>query len=181
MQKNRAVASATAFLGCRFDLIVDIVGLDPKGDWNLWEDSEGNQLRIAKNKAVHVFPAKSEAQKTMDVFRKASPLVISKHSYWVMAIFGQQKDMLCFLGLDGMLRCCYFEDNSWKYNMSPVLLGFRMLRCVISGYIETDTRRIKTVSLSYPKDFNIEEVWASGYPATDTKFLELIECRLNQK
>jgi hypothetical protein len=181
MQKKRAIASAQAFLGCRFDLLVDIVGLDPKGDWNLWEDSEGNQLRIAKNKAVHVLPAKHEPTSTMDVFRKAHPALIAKHSYWALSLFGDRQSMLCFLGDDGTLRCCYFENNTWQYNMSPVLLGYKALRYVISGYIETDSRRLRTLSLPYPKDFHIEEAWASGYPTTDRKLQERIVCHLTSR
>lgn len=181
MQKKRAIASAQAFLGAHFDLIVEIVGLDPKRDWNIWEDSEGNQLRIAKNKAVHVLPAKNEPISTLDVFRKSPPSLIAKHSYWSLSLFGDNKTMLCFLGNDGTVRCCYFENNIWKYNMSPVLLGYKALRYVVSGYIETDARKLRLLNLSYPKGFNIEEAWASGYPTTDNKLQERIECHLTSQ
>lgn len=180
MQKARAIASARAFLGCRFDLIVDIVGLDPKEEWMLWEDAEGNRLRISKNKAVNVYPAKTPAVVTKDVFRKAPPALIAKHSYWVMSVFGNH-DMLCFLGDDGTLRCCYFENQRWQYNMSPTLLGYQALRCVMSGYIETESRRLHSFSLGFPRDFQIEEAWASGYPTTDRKLQERICHLINQE
>lgn len=182
MQKNRAIASARAFLNSsRFELIVDILGLQPKGDWTQWEDSEGNRLKISKNKAVHIYPSSGEAETTKDVYRKARPSTIAEHSYWVLAAFGQKETILTFLGNDGVLRCSYFENNIWKYNISPVLLGFQALDFIASGYIDTDPRKIRSLRITYPKGFEIEEVWATGYPTNDTTLQERIQCHLTNQ
>lgn len=180
MQTKRAIASARAFLGVPFDLLVDIANIETKGDWHFWEDAEGNRLRIAKNKSVQVYPAKQEAAHTKDVFRKALPSRIAQQSYWVLAIFGKST-LLNFLGHDGMLRCCYFEDHVWKGNISPVLLGYQALRYVFSGYMDLEPRQINSLKITYPKGFKIEEAWASGYPSTNSKYQEQILCHLKNQ
>jgi hypothetical protein len=142
-------------------------------------DADGNRLRIAKNKSVLVYPAKKEPSVTKDIFRKAPPALIAKNSYWILALFGKNHSLLSFLGNDGNLRSCYFEDEVWQYNMSSTLLGYRALRYVSSGYIETYCRRIITsLKVKYPKGFEIEEAWASGYPSSNDKFQERIQCHL---
>ena len=182
MQKKRAIASARAFLGIPFDLLAEIAALDPIEDWHLWTDPEGNRLRIAKNKSVQVYPARHESRTTKDVFRKAEPALIAKHSYWVLALFGKDETLLNFLGNDGLLRTCYFEERIWQYNMSSVLLGFKALRYVGSGYIETRSRQITSpLKIKYPKGFEIEEAWASGYPTTDSNLQERIRCHLKNQ
>lgn len=178
MQKKRAIASAQAALNFPFGILVDIVGLDPVDGWNLWRDSEGNLLRIAKNKAVQVFPAKEEPKITKDVFRKARPELIARYSYWALSLFGNNESLLCFLGNDGTLRVSYFKNNIWQYNISSILLGYQALRYVVSGYIETDSRKISSLKVSYPKGFRIEEAWASGYPTSSKDLQERIECHL---
>ncbi len=179
MQKKRAIASARAFLNSPFDLLVDIVGLNPKEDWHLWVDAEGNRLRIAKNKSVQVYPAREESTCTKDVFRKASPYLIAKNSYWVLALFGKNQTLLNFLGDDGTLRSCYFKDEIWQYNMSSTLLGYKALRYISSGYVEIYSRQIMTsLKVKYPKGFEIEEAWASGYPSSNAKLQERIQCHL---
>ena len=168
MQKTRAIASARAFLGYSgFDLLVDIVGLEPIDTWRTWRDFEGNTLVIHKTKSVRVHRSKIPSKKTIDIFRKSNPLNIAKHSYWVLCLFGNPKSILCFLGYDGKLRCCQFNGAEWIGNTSPILLGYDVLRCVISGYIETDARKISIPIITYPKDFDIEEAWESGYPSND--------------
>lgn len=178
MQKKRAIASAQAALSFPFGLVVDIAGLEPMVGWNSWTDSECNLLRIAKNNAVQVFPCSTEYPITKDVFRKARPELIAKHSYWVLSLFGKDNTLLCFLGNDGTLRVSYFESNTWQYNMSCTLLGFQALRYVASGYLESDSRKISSLKVSYPKEFEIEEAWASGYPTSHRKLQERIECHL---
>lgn len=179
MQKKRAIASARAFLNApRFGLIVDILNLNPKWDWTQWQDPEGNYLKISKNKAIHVYPSKQELESTKDVYRKARPETIARHSYWVLAMFGETQSVLSFLGNDGTLRCCYFENNIWKFNISPMLLGYKILDCIVFGYIETEPRKVKIPKISYPKNFNIEEAWATGYPVVDDNLQERIQCHL---
>jgi hypothetical protein len=179
MQKKRAIASARAFLNLpSFDLIVSILDLQPKGSWDQWEDAEGNYLKISKNKSIRVFLPKKDTLTTRDIYRKAHPRMIAKHSYWILALFGKNQSIISFLGNDGILRCCYFENNIWKYNISPLLLGFDILKCVISEYLELDSRKLQLVSVKHPKSFKIEEVWASGIPANDFSLQERIECHL---
>jgi hypothetical protein len=179
-KKKRAIASARAFLGMPFDVLAEIAVLNPKDDWHQWEDPEGNRLRIAKNKAVQVYPAK-QTTSTKDIFRKAQPALIAKHSYWALALFGHNKTLLNFLGNDGVLRCCYFEQNVWQYNMSAVLLGFKPLRYICSGYIENKARRITSLKIRYPRSFEIEEAWGSGYPTSDSKLQERMCHLINQE
>lgn len=179
MQKKRAIASARAFLNApRFDVVVEILKINPKGDWTQWQDFEGNTLKISKNKAVHVYPSKHDLEVTKDVYRKARPDSIAKNSYWVLAMFGKTQSILSFLGNDGTLRCCYFENNIWKCNIAPVLLGYQVLNYIASGYIEIESRKIAIPKIGYSRNFDIEEVWASGYPVTDTNLQEKIQCHL---
>ena len=181
MNKSRAIASARAAINCPFDILSDMLILEPKGDWHLWLDPEGNRLRIFKNRAVQVYPAAIQATKTKDIFRKARPELIKKHSYWVMPIYGKGKNILTFLGNDGKLRSCYFEGNIWKSNISPLLLGINTLRYIVNGYLETNPRLIKLTNISYPKDFEIEEAWASGIPIEDTNLKERVRCLLKNQ
>lgn len=188
MHRSRAIASARAFLGApRFELLVDITGIEPKGDWRLWVDAEGNRLRIAKNKSIQVYAQspKVESLVTKDVFRKARPELIANHSYWVLSLFGNcdghEQTVMAFLGDDGNLRCCVFVDKVWQRNIAPLLLGFQALSCVSSGYIENDSRIIKSLKVTYPKGFDIEEAWASGFPTTDTNLQERIQCHLTNQ
>ena len=144
-----------------------------------WEDIEGNRLKILKNKSVQVHPAKIEARSTKDLFRKAKPALIAKHSYWVLAFFGKEsKSVLSFLGNDGKLRVSYFENTLWVSNISPVLIGYSALQQVVSGYIDTDSRIISSIKIPYPKGFEIEEAWGCGYPTSDINLLERIQCHL---
>lgn len=179
MQKKRAITSASAFLNSNFNIIVDITGIEIKeNDWHLWQDMEGNSLRITKPGLVQVYPAKYPKQVTKDIFVKALPSIIADHSYWLLAIFAKNKSLLCFLGNDGLLRCSYFENKTWKMNISSLLLGYNVLSYTSSGYMENVTRRIRDIKVTYPKGLDIEEVWASGYPVTDKKLRERIQCHL---
>jgi hypothetical protein len=188
MHRTRAIASARAFLGTpQFEILADIVGLEPTGDWHVWEDAEGNRLRIAKNKSVQVYAQspKAESEVTKDVFRKARPELIAKHSYWVLSLFGNnqgcQQTVLAFLGNNGNLRCCVFIDKVWQMNISPVLLGFQTLSHISLGYIDNESRIIKSLNVTYPKGFGIEEAWASGFPTTDSNLQERIQCHLTNQ
>lgn len=182
MQKKRAIASARSFLNDpKFEFLVDIVDLEPRNGWTSWYDFEENYMKILKNKSIHVYPSKNKSNKTNDVFRKSNANIISKHSYWVMAMFCKSKSLLNFLGNDGRLRVCYFEDNIWKYNISPLLLGFRTLKVIVSGYIEEEARMINSIKIRYIKDLEIEEVWCSGYPSNNKKLQEKIGCHLTSQ
>jgi hypothetical protein len=181
MQKDRAIASARAFLNCPFDILVDMIGLEPKEDWYLWLDQEGNRLRIFKSRAVRVYPSPVPATKTKDVFRKARPGLIEHHSYWGMLLSGDNKNILILLGNDGKIRSSSFKDNIWIENINPLLLGFGILRYIASGYLESSVRTIKTLNITYPKDFEIEEAWAFGIPIEDNNLKERVRCLLKNQ
>lgn len=167
MKQARASASARAFLNCPFDLLVDMLSLEPKDDWHLWLDPEGNRLRLLKSRAVIAYPAATKVQRTKDIFRKAHPSLIVRHSYWGVLISGQTHQILLLLGNDGKLRCSYFKDGIWIENISPVLLGFDILRYIVSGYLEPKSRIIKSPNIKYVKNLGIEESWAFGLPIED--------------
>lgn len=174
MKVSSAIASARAGTKePRFDVITEILDIRPQGDWRVWSDAESNLLKISKNGAVQVHPA-VESKGTRDVFRKAKPKLIAKHSYWVLALFGPAQ-ILTFLGNDGILRSCIF-DGKWVQNQSPILLGFKTLRFIASGYIDPEPRKISNINVTYPKDFEIEEAWASSYPSSDLELQEKIQC-----
>jgi hypothetical protein len=179
MQKSRAIASARAFLSCpTFGVIVDILKLETKDDWHFWNDPEGNRLTISKKAHVNVYQAATNSTNTKDIFRKATPDIIAKNSYWCLEVIAGQNKILNLLGNEGILRSCYFEDNVWKYNLSPLLLGYDLLRYISSGYLENDYRLIKSVKITYPKGFNIEESCAFGYNSEDDK---RIKCRVKNQ
>jgi hypothetical protein len=183
MHRSRAIASARAFLGLpTFDIVADIVGMNPQGNWRLWKDSEGNCLRITKKKSVHSKLPLLPLEITKDVFRKARPELIAKHSYWLLSFFGNinghQHSIFAFLGYDGYLRCCLFRNNVWCNNFSPILLGFQALSYISSEYIDNESRLINSMKIMYPKGFLIEQVWASGLPIIDTTLQERIQCHL---
>ena len=167
MQRDRALASARAFLSCPFDLIANMLFMNPNGDWHLWCDSEGNRLRILKNRSVQVYPALTNPIKTKDLFRKSPPFIIERNSYWGMLISGENKDILIFLGNDGKIRASLFTHNMWVENISPLLLGFCILKYISSVYLESDVRIVNSLTISYPKDFIIEKAWAFGIPIED--------------
>jgi len=178
MLKSRAIASARVAVD-RFDVIASILDLEPKESWTLWEDSEGNRLRIAKNRSVHVYPAKIPKQVTKDVYRKAHPATIAKKSYWALALFDKnKKSIFAFVGHDGTLRASYFENKRWIINISPVLLGIQILRSVSSGYIDEEPRTFSNLKVKYPKDFDIETAWSTGFPSPNTTLQENIICHL---
>ena len=147
MKKDRAAASARAFLNCPFELVVDMLGLTQDGDWHFWKDSDGNRLTISKNKKALTYPSKSITTSTNDIFHKTKPEVIIKHSYWGILLSGKH-NIFIFLGNDGRLRCSYFEDNIWIKNISPLLLGFDIIKYIVSEYLETETRQINLSSIS---------------------------------
>ncbi|MCK9567862.1 hypothetical protein M0R72_02780 [Candidatus Pacearchaeota archaeon] len=174
MRQERLIASARAALNCPFDLLVDMLGLEPVEDWHVWRDFDGNRLRLLKNGVVKVYPATAISTKTTDVFRKANPALIERHSYWGMLLSGQN-NILILLGNDGKIRSSYFENNIWVRNISPLLLGFGILRYISSGYLETNLRTIKFLKVSYPNDFIIEEAWAFGLPIEQANIKERVD------
>ena len=175
------MVSARAFLNCPFDLLADMLDLQTKEDWHIWQDPEGNRLRIFKNRAVQIYPALTQAAKTKDVFRKARPELIEHHSYWGALLAGNTQNIIMLLGNDGKIRASYFKNNVWIENISPLLLGFGILRYIASGYLESGVSKIKLSNITCPKEFEIEEAWSFGIPIEDSNLKERIECLLKNQ
>ena len=174
LPSKKNIASARAFLELpHFDTIVSICGLESKNDWHIWNDIEGNTINITKCKKIKITLNKCPVNCTKDVFRVARPSNIAKHSYWMLSLFGKSsKTYLCFLGNDGKLRVCYFEENKWKNNIVPLELGFQVLDFIGTGYIDIEPRMLTSLNshtkLSFSEVFVIEEAWACGLPIEDT-------------
>lgn len=181
MHRDRLIASARALLDCPFDVIADMLYLEPVSDWYNWIDPEGNRLKILKNNRVKVNLPKIKTNKTRDIFRKARPELIKKYSYWGMLLIDKNKNILILLGNDGKLRSSYFENNIWIENISPLLLGFDIIKYVASGYLDSMVRSVKLVEITYPKDFGIEEAFAFGIPIENNKLKEKIACLLKTR
>jgi len=180
MRNNRAVASARAFLSdLLFEIVVCLTGIVSKKDWMYWEDTDGNSLRIAKNKSIKIIKNGLDKSCTHDIFRKAKPGLIAKNSYWALVSFGKEKSIFSFVGNDGMLRCCYFESQVWVGNQSPLLLGYNVLRYIASGYLENTPRKV--LNIRYQEDFGVEETWALGLPSTNKKLRDKIQCHLTNQ
>jgi hypothetical protein len=177
MKKDQLIASARAVLNCPFELLVSMLGLDPIGDWHTWQDTEGNQLRILKNGKVKIRPSPIFIQKTKDVFRKAKPSLIAKHSYWGMLLSGKD-NIIIFLGNDGKIRSSYFENNIWLKNISPLLLGFDILRYIVFEYLDSDFRMIDSIRMSY--NLKVEKAYAFGIPIEDIHLQERIKVMIGQ-
>ena len=182
MLKNRAIASAKAFLNNSFDTLVQITGIEPKDDWYNWEDNEGNKLRITKIKSVLIYPAKNISQTTKDLFRKAHPSLIVRNSQWIIYLpLSNRKDsILSFIGFDGLLRCSYFKDDKWEYNFSPVLLGYNNLLSILKNCYKNNSGLItKMYKTALSKYFEIERGWFSPLPMEEAnKDLRDIICHL---
>src|SRR5690606_13925175 len=136
--------------------------------------AESNILRITQNGWVKIYQGKNPTT-TRDVFRKANPNIIAKHSYWVLYLYSPEQIIIAFLGNDGLLRCSLFKDNKWVGNQCPIFLGFKILKIIASGYIDPEVKKIvKTNVMS--KNLQIEEAWSSGYPISDSKLQEKLHC-----
>jgi hypothetical protein len=180
MLKKYAIASARNFLDfSKFEHIVTMLNLSPIESWNRWEDIDGNILTICKNKNVIVTQSDKTNNKTLDIFRKAKPNLIAKHSYWVLCLIGNKEIILSFLGNDGVLRSCYYKDNKWVNNISSLLLGFDILKYIVNNYIESDIINIEDKKIKKLKLIDIEESWCGGLPLVDSELKEKI-CHLIQ-
>lgn len=179
MQTKRAIASARAFLNdSNFEIIVQLLKLKPKQDWYEWYDLEGNYLKITKTKHILIHQAKKKVEATIDIYCKAKPESIIKNSYWLCSIFGVEKTILLFIGNDGILRCCYFENNTWKCNMNPILLGYQILNIIANEYIDMEARRIAIPKINIIEKKDIEEIWLSGIPVSNNELKDKIQCHL---
>lgn len=182
MNRKQAIASARAYLSNpRFDSFADMTGIHPQGDWKHWKDSEGNLLRLTKTHTALVYAARTPIERTADLYRKAHPKLIAKHSYWVMALLGKDMSVLSFLGRDGLARVCVFKDEKWKENICPLLIGYIACQYICSGYLDSDVRKIECKRVVYPRELEIEESWVSGYPVNEKTLQEKIECLLTSQ
>lgn len=163
LTRNQAIASANVFIpSLNLDTIIRILNLKHENDWMKWFDDEGNLLRIKKNKTVQIFNIGNLSDTTTDIFIKAPPELISKHSYWLFQVVGKCKCISSFLGNDGRLRSCYFENGKWKNNIQPLLLGIDSLASISKNYLETEYQEIEGVDIKFINDFEVEKVFCSG-------------------
>src|SRR5690606_31750844 len=109
-----------------------------------WIDEEGNSLIINKKNKVIIKQSKIESKKTDDLFIKSKPCLIYKYSYWALGFDIDNKTIISFLGNDGVLRSCLFEEN-WKYNFRSILLGFDIIDYIAREYIEDDLKVCKSI------------------------------------
>ncbi|MFA5758998.1 MAG: hypothetical protein WC942_06555 [Clostridia bacterium] len=171
MLKGHAIKSAQVFLkDPLFKTIVNLTNLSPKESWTVWEDPEGNRLKIAKNKSVIISPSNTEPITTKDIFRKAEPECIYKHSCWGLFISGKKHKITHLIGNDGLLRCCYYYNDIWQCNFQSLLLGYHNLMLLSERYsnkTKQTTNTNKVFKIKYPKEFEIEEIWDSWISIND--------------
>jgi hypothetical protein len=179
ISKKAAIASVRALIPNKnFDKIVSMCSLEPVYDWHTWNDTEGNILKITKPGGILVFPATKLIDKTYDVFRKSHPSMIAKYSSWVLAMLGEDRSLICFLGYDGILRSSYFRDKKWVENVPPLLCGGNILQIIASGYIDTSVKEIKSPTCYYDKNEFCQSTWLSGFPIKEELLKRKVDCHL---
>lgn len=150
----KELASARAFLEDTeiFPKIVEYCGLIPDKDtWMLWYDETGNKLRIAKNKAIHVYSARKPAQATTDIFIKSNINQILNYSKWQYFLFAKNNIELIWTlsKFDNKLRLSLKINNEWKKNIMPIMIGYEPLKQVISHNEITKNFRVEGCDI-YP-------------------------------
>lgn len=162
LTRQKAIASARAFVDYRVEIIINILNLNYIEDWTRWVDAEGNSLKLKKNGNIKITKSNHPVQKTNDIFFKARPGLIARHSYWAFVINGDGNRIVNFLGNDGVLRSCYYEGGNWVRNFSPLLLGIDNLWVVENNYLNSDKKKIKGVKLPNHKEFVVESCFVTG-------------------
>jgi hypothetical protein len=152
---------------------VEICDLTPdRKNWKIWRDEANNSLRLS-DKGIRTYMSKTQKQKTTpDIFVKAFPSKIAKHSYWVMLLLGDNDAAMYFVGNDGRLRVCRFHKQKWIGNYVPLGIGIDGLRTVVNGYMNLDVRKVPIPSAT----FRPKEAWVGGYP--NDAWEDRIECLL---
>lgn len=181
MQKSRLAISAKAFLEWPFNLLVNMLSLEPINGWLKWIDLEGNVITIRKNKSILLYPAKIPIQKTKDIFRKAHPSVIIKYSYWGMLLFNTNEQIFILLGNDGKLRSCLFKNGNWENNFCPLLLGGDILRYIVNEYLNNELQTVTSLKISSHLNFEIEKAYSFGIPVEDETIKEQVKCLLKNR
>lgn len=64
-------------------------------------------------------------------------------------------NVLCLLGDDDLLRCCYFEDDVWIKNFVPLRLGIELLDFACEEYLNSENKATR-------KEVAIHTVKVSG-------------------
>ena len=162
LTRQKAIASARSFAGDGIEVIINILQLNYIDDWTKWTDAEGNSLKLKKNGNIKITKSNNPVQKTNDIFIKARPDLIAKHSYWAFVINGGGNRIINFLGNDGVLRSCYYENDNWIKNFSPLLLGIDNLCVVVNNYLDSEHKEIKGIKLPHHKEFVVESCFVTG-------------------
>lgn len=171
LTRQKAIASARAFVDDRIENIINILSLNYIGDWTKWVDAEGNSLKLKKNGGIIITKSNHPVQKTNDIFFKARPDLIAKHSYWAFVINCGENRIVNFLGNDGILRSCYYENGNWVKNFSPLLLGINNLWVVVNNYLDSECKEIKGVKLPNHKEFVVENCFVTGEIEKDLEII----------
>lgn len=174
---SKAITDAKAFLkdGDAFESIVNMCSLKPI-TWQNWHDVDKNLLKIHKNNAIHIYPAKHHVPIKKDY--KARPATIAKNSRWTMMAFGQdifgnEATLIWMLGNDNKLKLSFFVEECWVENYLPLLSGIDILK-LINKEKDSDFKKIKI-----PKIMNIkiEESYVVPWPPNKKQIEKLEKCQ----
>lgn len=165
-----------------FGTIAEICDIYPTNGWKRWEDEDKNFLRIAKNNTMRIHRSSYQTATTRDLFAKALPIRIARSSYFVLALFNDNRSLLNFLGDDGLLRCSEFLDEQWIGNHKPLLLGLPMLKLIAREYINPDTSKLANIPFVKLLNFEAKEGWVSEWPdVKDNNLRRKIDCLIQTK
>jgi len=116
-------------------------------DWNKWLDQWGNYILLKDKKSNFVIP-KNQKVKPLDIYIKSPPDFFIDKSYWT-CWWGEKNKIRCYIGNDGVLRVCLFENDQWVENIPPMLLGKAFVLWVCESFVEDKVA--KNVKVIYPE------------------------------
>lgn len=131
--------------------VISMCGLKCCGHWKLWSDCEGNLLKHDGDK-FNIVLNRRPINTSNDIYRFSPPENIISKSNWSMKI---GSNVLCLLGDDDLLRCCYFEDDVWIKNFVPLRLGIELLDFACEEYLNSENKATR-------KEVAIHTVKVSG-------------------
>ena len=119
--------------------VIVMCGLECCGNWKTWSDCEGNLLKHDDDK-FNIVLNKRPINKSNDIYRCSSPENIISKSNWSMKV---GSNILCLLGDDDLLRCCYFKSGVWIKNLAPLSLGIELLDFVCEEYLNSENKETR--------------------------------------
>lgn len=180
MNYNKALVNVKAFTNndSNIEKIINICKLEPIcGSWQVWTDNYGYNLIIRKN--ICVRKSKNQEFKTKDIFLKASIDRLSNESKWVIIIFMKDKNgYSCLMGLlskDDRFRVAHYSNNEWQENVSPLSLGIRTLKLIVSNLNVEDYKvltSLRYINIPYEGSFN--KAWLGIWPPSNNMKLDIL-------